>query len=75
MNDEEMENEEMKTIIIGLAKEINGMTEEEKLFSLKKIVQAELKGNRNRFWTTVTKKMLVNDDMADKILSNEAPFL
>jgi hypothetical protein len=65
----DMEYEEMRDAIYGLAEEIISMTEEEKLFSLKKIVQTELKGNENRFWTSISKKMLVNPELPGKILS------
>ena len=71
METDEPENNDTKTIIQGLAQEISGMTEEEKLLSLKKIVQSELKDNRNRFWTTITKKMLTSEELTNKILSNE----
>jgi hypothetical protein len=71
MENDEIENGDTKIILQGLAQEISDMTEEEKLLSLKKIVQSELKGNRNRFWTTITKKMLISEELTNKILSNE----
>jgi hypothetical protein len=64
----ENEFEDMKNILHGLAREINDMTEEEKLFSLKKIVRAEQEGNKNSFWTTIGKKMLVSEELSNKIL-------
>ena len=70
----EMENKETKNILYGLAEEISNMTEEEKLLSLKKIVQAELGGNKNRFWTAISKKMLVNEELPKKILLDEGFF-
>lgn len=68
----DMEYAEMISAVYGLAEEIISMTEEEKLFSLKKIVQTELKGSGNRFWTSISKKMLVNPELPGKILSQEA---
>ena len=67
----DIEYAEMINALYGLAEEIINMTEEEKLFSLKKIVQTELKGNGNRFWTSISKKMLVNPELLGKILSQE----
>ncbi len=65
------EYRELKTVLQGLAEEIKGMTEDEKLLALKKIVRAELGGNKNRFWTTISKKMLVNEELSNKIISHE----
>jgi hypothetical protein len=66
----EMECGETKNILRLLAEEISDMTEEERLLCLERIVQAELGGNRNRFWTTISKKMLVSPELSDKILSD-----
>jgi hypothetical protein len=66
----EMDYREAKNILYALAEEVINMTEEEKLFHLKKVVLAELKGNKNRFWTKMSKKMLVSPDLPSKILSN-----
>ena len=71
---EEMEYEEMRNTLYGLAEEVNNMTEEEKLLSLKKIVQTELSGKGNRFWTTISKKMLINQELPDKILLDKEFF-
>lgn len=67
----DMEYAEMVNAIYGLAEEIISMTEEERLFSLKKIVQTELKENQNSFWTLISKKMLVHPELLGKILSQE----
>jgi hypothetical protein len=68
---DQIEYVEMKNFLYGLAEEINSMTEEEKLISLKKIVQAELGGNKNLFWTTLSKKMLVSSELPNKILMDK----
>ena len=61
---------EIKNVILELAEEISSMTEGEKLLSLKKIVQTELRDNGNSFWTTISKNMLVNEILTNKILSD-----
>ena len=74
MQNGKIENDDTKDVLQGLAQEIREMTEEEKLLSLIKIVKSELRGNKNRFWTTITKKMLVNDELTEKILFHEEPL-
>ncbi len=63
-----MDNEEVKVIIYGLAKEICFMSTEEKNLSLKKILQAEKLGKENEFWTKIAKKMLTEKNFYEKIL-------
>ncbi len=74
MQNGKIENGNTRDVLQGLAQEIREMTEEEKLLSLRKIVRSELRGNKNRFWTTITKKMLVNDELTEKILLHEEPL-
>jgi len=44
------------------------MSEEEKMFSLRKIVRAELKQGKKIFWTTMARKMLADNDFNENIL-------
>ncbi len=62
---------EINNIVQGLAKEINSMTAEEKLITLERIVRAELKGAQNHFWTLIAKKMLIDDETTNKVLSDK----
>jgi hypothetical protein len=64
----ELKNRETKKILRGLAVEINGMTESERLLYLKKIFMGELEKNRNRFLTTLITKMLVSEELVQNIL-------
>ena len=75
MGEGEQKNKETKRTLLGLAAEINNMTETEKLLYLKKIVLGELEGkNRSRFLSTITKRMLVCDGLASNIVLNEYWF-
>jgi hypothetical protein len=62
-----LDSKEVKKILYGLANEIRYMTEEEKILSLKKIVQAEKQESKNNFWTKVAKKMLIDEDFNEKV--------
>ncbi len=75
MGNNEQKTKETKRTLLGLAAEINSMTETEKLLYLKKVVLGELEGNnRNRFLSTLTKRMLVCDGLASNIVLNEYWF-
>ncbi len=63
-----MDSKEVKKILYGLANEIRFMTEEEKILSLKKILQAEKQGKKSEFWTKIAKKMLTEENFNGKIL-------
>ncbi len=63
-----MNSEETKINLYGLAKEIQFMTEEEKQFSLIKIIQAEKDKDKKGFWTKIAKIMLIDKEINEKII-------
>lgn len=73
MNEKNSEGYKTEEIIKKLAKEIDNMTEKEKLFSLHRIIQLELIENHNNFWTAIAKKMLVSKELRDRIIWVQSP--
>jgi len=55
-------------ILYEQAKRIHSMTKEEKKFTLKRIAQSESREGTNQFWTKISKKMLLNEELTNKIL-------
>lgn len=54
-----------------LAEEITNMTEEEKLSYLKNIVRKKLGENEKLFWSNIAKKILLNEELTNNIISEE----
>lgn len=53
-------------ILYEMAKKIHRMSKEERSFALERIT--ELEKSPNRFWAKISKNMLVNEEMTNKIL-------
>ncbi len=54
-----------------LAEELDNMTEEEKIFCLRNVVQTKLGKNEKLFWSKIAKKILLNEELTSKMILEE----